>query len=138
MINLNYCEEVTELVLVELGIVREEFAGLIILLITISMLYVFLSFLYFKIKCRGMSCEMIGRIKDNSSKVVKKVHDLEDRLQELHIIDSKDHSHLKENVSKIDLSVSDVKSKVSELNGIILARGSVGSSSRRRIEHEDD
>jgi hypothetical protein len=136
--NLNYLEEVTEKILLEFGITPDEYDGLIIFLLSVAIAYSVGSWVYFRIRCRNISCENLSKIVKNSEKVRNNIAALEEILKDLHHIDSTDHSNIKDNIDKVDSALSDVKSKVSELNGIMLVRGTYSASSRRRIEHEDD
>ena len=136
--NLNYLEAVTEKILTELGISQNEYDGFIIFILIASVGYSIAYWIFFKIKCKELSCKKINKIFENSEKVSIAIDKLEKLLNDIHYIDISDHSHMKENIDKVDIALSDVKSKVSELNGIMLVRETRVSSSRRRIEHEDD
>jgi hypothetical protein len=136
--NLNYFEEVTEKVLLELGISQHEYDGFIILMLAMFFAVIIGSWVYLRLTCKYISCEKMQKVFRNSEKVAEAIDRLEKSVIEIHHIDTSDHGNIKDNIDKVDSAIGDVKSKVAELNGIMIVSSTYASTGRRRIEHEND
>lgn len=135
---IDYLEKVTEKVLLEVGITQDEYAGLIILMLSIATAYGIGYWFYIRLTCRKINCDKIAEIYTNSRKASSTILRLENEISRIKDIGKRDHENINISIDKVDSAIADLKNKVSELNGIVLISSTFTSGNRRRIEHEDN